>query len=245
MKKLLALVLAAVLMVSSLSLVVFADEEEKASLSCTNGDGKVTLSWEDTDDESYDVYWKRYSSDEWKLAGTVTGHKVNIIGLQNGITYQFKVEIGGEFSETVYGFPFVDPYPYIASVLSETEFEQPYSAAELAESEESYVVETNATEECAVESNCIMTNEKDIEALLEMYCALPEIIEPTDEEIARDTTRGITFYVDGVKHYLTVDENNILKWDGADGYFKFTDDAIDYFTTLGNFDRGYSVDTAN
>ena len=245
MKKLLALVLAALLMVSSLSLVVFADEEEKASLSCTNGDGKVTLSWEDTDDESYDVYWKRYSSDEWKLAGTVTGHKVNIIGLQNGITYQFKVEIGGEFSETVYGFPFVDPYPYIASVLSETEFEQPYSAEELAESEKSYVVETNSDEYCLEESWLIMQNEKDIEVLLEMYCVLPEIIEPTDEKITGNKTMGITFYVDEVKHSLTVDSNNILKWDGADGYYKFTDDAIDYFTTLGNFSRGYSVDTAN
>ncbi|MCD7784104.1 MAG: fibronectin type III domain-containing protein [Oscillospiraceae bacterium] len=242
MKKILSIILAGLMLISCMSLNLFADEEQ-AKLSCTNGDGRVILSWEDTDDESYDVYWKRYSSDEWKLAGTVTGHKVNVIGLKNGISYQFKVEIGGEFSETVYGFPFVDPYPYIASVLSEIDFEQPYSAAELAESEKAYVVETNATEECAVEGNSIMQNENDIEALLEMYCALPEIIEPTDEEIARDTTRGITFFVDGVKHYLTVDENNIITWDGADGYFKFTDPDIDYFTTLGNFDRGYNVET--
>jgi len=244
MKKLLAIILAGVMLVCSMSLTVFADDEH-ASLSCTNGDGKVTLSWEDTDDESDDGYWKRYSSDEWKLAGTVTGHRVNIVGLQNGITYQFKVEIGGEFSETVYGFPFVDPYPYIAGILDKIEFEQPYSAAELAESEEAYIVETNYSEECIEEGWGIMQNEKDMEALLEMYCVLPEIIEPTDEKITGNKTMGITFYVDGVKHSLTVDGNNILKWDGADGYFKFTDPAIDYFTTLGNFNRGYSVDTNN
>ncbi|MCD7733271.1 MAG: hypothetical protein LUH56_07520 [Oscillospiraceae bacterium] len=78
-----------------------------------------------------------------------------------------------------------------------------------------------------------------------MYCALPEITEPTDEKITGNKTMGITFYVDGVEHSLTVGENNILKWDGADGYYKFTDPAIDYFTTLGNFSRDYSVDDDN
>ncbi|MCD7804900.1 MAG: hypothetical protein LUH03_07115 [Oscillospiraceae bacterium] len=55
MKKLLAIILAGLMLISCMSLTVFADEEQ-AKLSCTNGDGKVTLSWEDTDDESYDVY---------------------------------------------------------------------------------------------------------------------------------------------------------------------------------------------
>ena len=71
------------------------------SVEYTVSDGKVTLSWDKTDDESYTVYWKRSSSDEWKVAGTTAKHKVNIIGLKNGVSYDLKVEINGVDSEVV------------------------------------------------------------------------------------------------------------------------------------------------
>ncbi len=76
-----------------------------AVIDYTIGDGKVTLSWDKTDDESYTVYWKRSSSDEWKVAGTTTKHTVNITGLKNGVSYDFKVEISGEDSEVVTATP--------------------------------------------------------------------------------------------------------------------------------------------
>ncbi|MCD8006758.1 MAG: fibronectin type III domain-containing protein [Oscillospiraceae bacterium] len=76
---------------------VFASIPE--SLDCTTSDGKVTLSWRNTSDETYIVYWKRSSSSEWKIAGMTTKHKVNIIGLKSGVSYDFKVEILGQDSE--------------------------------------------------------------------------------------------------------------------------------------------------
>ncbi|MCC8196225.1 MAG: fibronectin type III domain-containing protein [Ruminococcus sp.] len=69
------------------------------NLDATVSDGKVKLSWTNTSDETYTVYWKRSSSDTWKVAGTVTKNKVNIIGLKSGVSYDFKVEICGEDSE--------------------------------------------------------------------------------------------------------------------------------------------------
>lgn len=69
------------------------------NLDCTVSNGKVKLSWANISDENYTVYWKRSSSDEWKVAGTVTKNKVNIIGLKSGVSYDFKVEICGEDSE--------------------------------------------------------------------------------------------------------------------------------------------------
>lgn len=74
---------------------------KQAELDCSVSDGKVTLSWKDTSDETYTVYYKRSGSSEWLVAGTTSKHKVNIHGLKNGISYDFKVEISGEDSETV------------------------------------------------------------------------------------------------------------------------------------------------
>ncbi|MCD7772313.1 MAG: fibronectin type III domain-containing protein [Oscillospiraceae bacterium] len=82
---------------------VFASIPE--SLDYSVSDGKVTLSWRNTSDETYTVYWKRSSSDEWKVAGTTSKHKVNITGLKNGISYDFKVEILGQDSEIVTATP--------------------------------------------------------------------------------------------------------------------------------------------
>jgi len=104
MKKLFALVLAALLMVNSLSLTAIADDGQ-ASLEVTSGDGKVTLTWEDSGLESYPVYYKRATSDEWKLAGTTTKHKVSITGLLNGVVYDFRIGFGEDFSETVKAVP--------------------------------------------------------------------------------------------------------------------------------------------
>ncbi len=78
---------------------VFASIPE--SLDYSVSDGKVILSWHNTSDETYTVYWKRSSSDEWKVAGTTTKHKVNITGLKSGVSYDFKVEILGQDSEVV------------------------------------------------------------------------------------------------------------------------------------------------
>ncbi|MCD8107814.1 MAG: fibronectin type III domain-containing protein [Oscillospiraceae bacterium] len=242
MKKLLSIILAGLMLIGCFSLTAFADEEQ-AALSCTAGDCRVTLSWEDAGEESYSVYWKRTSSDSWKLAGTTSKHKVNITGLSNDISYDFKVEIGGEFSETVHAVPFADPMDTILQVISENEFEQPYSAEALVESGEVYVVGTYYSEECIEEDNLIMESESDIEVLLEMYCVLPEITEPTDEKLTGSVTRGFTFYYNATKHYLTVDENNTVTWDGADGNYRFTDESVDYFTALENFTHGYTVDT--
>ncbi len=69
------------------------------NLDCTVSNGKVKLSWANISDEGYTVYWKRSSSNEWKVAGTTAKHKVNIVGLKSSVSYDFKVEICGEDSE--------------------------------------------------------------------------------------------------------------------------------------------------
>ncbi len=89
-----------------------------AVIDYTIGDGKVTLSWDKSDDESYTVYWKRSSSEEWKVAGTTTKHTVNITGLKNGVSYDFKVEILGEDSEVVTATPVEATYLYAISEVS-------------------------------------------------------------------------------------------------------------------------------
>ncbi len=65
-------------------------------------DSKVRLSWDELgEDESYIVYWKRSSSDEWKVAGTISKNKVNITGLKSGASYDFKIEASNVESEVV------------------------------------------------------------------------------------------------------------------------------------------------
>ncbi|MCD7822753.1 MAG: fibronectin type III domain-containing protein [Oscillospiraceae bacterium] len=78
---------------------VFASVPESLDYSVSGE--KVTLSWRITSDETYTVYYKRSTSDEWKVAGTTSKHKVNILGLKSGISYDFRVEILGQDSEVV------------------------------------------------------------------------------------------------------------------------------------------------
>ncbi|MCD8005760.1 MAG: fibronectin type III domain-containing protein [Oscillospiraceae bacterium] len=64
--------------------------------------GKIKLSWDGiVDDATYTIYWKNSSSDEWKVAGTTSKHKVNITGLKSGVSYDFKIEATGIESEVV------------------------------------------------------------------------------------------------------------------------------------------------
>ncbi len=120
MKKLLAIILAGLMLISCFGVTAFADEEQ-AELSVIASDCKITLSWEDAGEDSYSVYWKRSSSETWKLAGTTSKHKVNIIGLSNGVSYDFKVEIGGEFSETVTAAP-VEVTPAVIEYYTNGEY---------------------------------------------------------------------------------------------------------------------------
>ncbi|MCD7732436.1 MAG: fibronectin type III domain-containing protein [Oscillospiraceae bacterium] len=65
-------------------------------------DGKVKLSWDEVvEDSTYTVYWKRSTSDEWKVAGTTSKEKVSITGLKSGVNYDFKIEATGVESEIV------------------------------------------------------------------------------------------------------------------------------------------------
>ncbi len=314
MKKLLAIILAGLMLLSCMAVAAFADED--APIEAVASDGKVTLSWNDVGRDYYTVYWKRSSSDEWKIAGTTAKHKVNITGLNNGISYDFKVGIEDGFdgfSETVTATPVEDPtaiieyfqpgedsggscdvyaikdsevvenllearksifeetatidydivYPYykiivpdgdkeviffvsddftnyyyllvkdlIGDTSPELTVEMPYMAEDF---DEVYVTEAEYAEYCAVEEWGITENWLSINSLLVMYYALDDIIEPTDEELQKVVTRGLVFYVDDVKYSFTVDENNTVICDFADGYYKFTDDRINYFSILKNY----------
>ena len=63
--------------------------------SLTSGDGKVSLSWNGGNGGPYDVFWKRSASAAWKKAATVKKTTVNITGLRNGTSYDFKIEAKG------------------------------------------------------------------------------------------------------------------------------------------------------
>lgn len=86
----------------------YDDEEETAAsigLTATASSGKVRLSWITELSGKCTVYYKRSGSSEWKLAGTVSKSKVNISGLKNGVSYDFKVVIDGVESEVVTATP--------------------------------------------------------------------------------------------------------------------------------------------
>lgn len=58
----------------------------------TQADGKIKLAWTAADGAtSYDVYWKRSSSNTWNKATTTTKTAVNLKGLKNGTNYDFKI----------------------------------------------------------------------------------------------------------------------------------------------------------
>ncbi|MCD7847108.1 MAG: fibronectin type III domain-containing protein [Oscillospiraceae bacterium] len=133
MKKLLAIILAGLMLISCMSLTAIADDGQ-ASLEVTSGDGKVTLTWEDSGLESYPVYYKRATSDEWKLAGTTTKNKVSITGLVNGIVYDFRIGFGEKFSETVKAVPMGE----VVALLEH--FGDEYSAYAVCDSEASDIL---------------------------------------------------------------------------------------------------------
>ncbi len=117
MKKLIAMLMAGLIMMSAMSVCAFS-ADTPTEINYTVYDGKVVLSWLNTPDETYTVYWKRSSSSEWKVAGTTSKHKVNITGLKNGVSYDFKVEIGGEDSEIVTATPIEPTYLYAISTVN-------------------------------------------------------------------------------------------------------------------------------
>ena len=86
----------------SLCKAVFHPFSESYNLAAESTDSKVKLTWDEiVEDSTYTVYWKRSSSDEWKVAGTTTKHKVNITGLKSGVSYDFKIEASDIESEVV------------------------------------------------------------------------------------------------------------------------------------------------
>ncbi|MCD7822752.1 MAG: fibronectin type III domain-containing protein [Oscillospiraceae bacterium] len=86
----------------AMSNAVYHPFSEAFDLSAEADEGKVKLSWNEIiEDESCTVYWKRSSSDEWKVAGTTSKHKVNIAGLKSQVSYDFKIEASGVESEIV------------------------------------------------------------------------------------------------------------------------------------------------
>ncbi len=56
MKKLFAMLLAVLMLVTVMSVGALALENQ-AEITYSVSDGKVTLSWDKTDDETYTVYW--------------------------------------------------------------------------------------------------------------------------------------------------------------------------------------------
>ncbi len=81
------------------------DTEEAVELTYSVSDGKVKLSWSYPASGKASIYYKRSGSDEWKLACTVSKTKVNITGLKNGVSYDFKVVINGDESNVVTATP--------------------------------------------------------------------------------------------------------------------------------------------
>ncbi|MCD7888904.1 MAG: fibronectin type III domain-containing protein [Oscillospiraceae bacterium] len=86
----------------AMSNAVYHPFGEAYGLSGEAVDGKVKLSWNEiVEDSTYTVYWKRSTSDEWKVAGTTSKERVSITGLKSGISYDFKIEATGVESEIV------------------------------------------------------------------------------------------------------------------------------------------------
>ena len=76
--------------------------EYVTGLKATSGNKKVTLKWnEAANSPTYEVYWKRANASEWKKAGSTTKRTVNISGLSNGTSYDFKIRANGKDSGIV------------------------------------------------------------------------------------------------------------------------------------------------
>lgn len=68
----------------------------------TSGNEKVTLAWDAVEDAGkYTIYYRRATSNTWLKAGTTSRVAVNITGLENGISYEFKVSVNGKDSGVV------------------------------------------------------------------------------------------------------------------------------------------------
>ncbi len=309
MKKLLSIILAGLMLIGCFGVTAFADEEQ-AKLSVTASDCKITLSWEDSGEESYSVYWKRSSSETWKLAGTTSKHKVNITGLTNGVSYDFKVEIGGEFTETVTEMPMGNVYALleyfgddeysayaISDLSSVSAIKTVYEALSgsddeiaagssyykitfkdggklvevfISEDDDSYqtvrevadsltpgvTVEMPYTAEDFEYINADYSEEDynswnfvedytDVNSLLAMYYVLDYITEPTDAELVKDnhteSIMTVSFEAGGENHWFSVDENNTITWDTADGNYKFKDENVGYKSAV----HHYVFDVAN
>lgn len=73
--------------------------EYVTGLKGTASSKQVLLSWNAASgNPTYTIYWKRSSSSEWKKAGTTKKKAVTIKGLNNGVTYDFKVVANGHDS---------------------------------------------------------------------------------------------------------------------------------------------------
>lgn len=69
------------------------------NLKATSGNKKVTLSWTAANGaSSYTIYYKRATSSKWIKAGSVAKTAVNLNGLTNDVTYNFKVVANGNDS---------------------------------------------------------------------------------------------------------------------------------------------------
>lgn len=63
-----------------------------SNLKAVSGNKKVTLSWTAANNaNSYTIYYRRANASKWTKAGSVTKTAVNLTGLTNDVSYQFKV----------------------------------------------------------------------------------------------------------------------------------------------------------
>lgn len=93
MKKILTLLTALTMALLCLVPAAAAENAAFSEFKATSKDKAVSLSWEGNS-SSFDVFWKRSSSETWKKAGTVKKNTVKISGLKNGVSYDFKIVSG-------------------------------------------------------------------------------------------------------------------------------------------------------
>lgn len=85
------------------------------NLKATSGNKKVTLSWTAANGaSSYTIYYKRATSSKWIKAGSVKKNAVNLNGLTNDVTYNFKVVANGNDSGIATIAPSTTPRTVVA-----------------------------------------------------------------------------------------------------------------------------------
>ena len=100
MKRFLALILALTVIcscaMSNVLTLSAASDTGVSGFTATSGDKKVTLSWKAVSGvTSYDVFWKRSTATEWQKAGSTKKKSANITGLNNDVSYDFKISANG------------------------------------------------------------------------------------------------------------------------------------------------------